>query len=199
MSRLPLMPELLLDLDLDGKPVRVPSRLASDVESLHGAMAAEEILDRAREHVMDARAPVRRGRTLEEHELLIAARERLRDEILGLPAREHLLLERVRRELRREQRVARGRRGAVIVRSSTPRTSAVRCGSARPAISTISASVTGSQRIGQALIRHDREPEHAHPAMHRRDHLGHRGHSHRVGADRAQHAVLRARLERGAA
>ena len=37
--------------------------------------------------------------------------------------------------------------------------------------------------------------EHPHPAVHRHDHLGHRGHAHDVRADRAQHPVLRARLQ----
>ena len=87
--------ELLLDLDLDRQAVRVPARLSRDTEALHRAMAAEEILDRAREHVMDARPAVRRRRTFEEHEVGAPSRARRasarRDP--PLPAREQLALD----------------------------------------------------------------------------------------------------------
>ncbi len=94
--------ELLLDLDLDRQAVRVPSRLARHAKSLHRAVAAEEILDRAREDVMDARAAVRRRRALEEHELgptRTVALDTCKQ--TGLcPAREDFGLETVRRAIR---------------------------------------------------------------------------------------------------
>ena len=60
--------ELLLDLDLDRKAVRVPARLALDAESFHRAMAAEQILERPRKDVMDAGSAVCRRRTFKEYE-----------------------------------------------------------------------------------------------------------------------------------
>ena len=55
-------PELLLDLDLDRQPVRVPARLPRHVEPAHGPVPAEQILQRSREHMMNARPAVRRRR-----------------------------------------------------------------------------------------------------------------------------------------
>jgi len=51
-------------------------------------MAAEEILDRAREHVMDAGPPVRGRRSLEEDErrIVLARGQRLGEELLLFPA-----------------------------------------------------------------------------------------------------------------
>src|SRR5262249_37061744 len=99
--------ELLLDLDLDGQAVRVPARFARHAKSLHRAIAAEKIFDRAREDVMDAGLAVRRRRPLEEHERrrALAGGQRLLEEILGVPAREQLALEVVRRAIRRQQPV----------------------------------------------------------------------------------------------
>src|SRR6185503_5287219 len=50
----------LLDFDLDRQAVRVPTRLSLDAIALHRAVTAEQILDRSREHVMDARLAVGR-------------------------------------------------------------------------------------------------------------------------------------------
>src|SRR6185436_10285738 len=63
-GRLPVDPELLLDLDLDREPVRVPAALARDVEATHRLVAGEEILDDPREDVPVVRQPVRRRRPL---------------------------------------------------------------------------------------------------------------------------------------
>ncbi len=60
--------QLLLDLDLDGQPVRVPARLAGDVVAAHGLEAGEHVLDRAREHVAVVGHAVGGGRALVEHE-----------------------------------------------------------------------------------------------------------------------------------
>src|SRR6185503_10008441 len=60
--------ELLLDLVLDRQAVRVPARFARAVEAAHGLVARIEILERAREHVVDARPAVRRRRPFVEHE-----------------------------------------------------------------------------------------------------------------------------------
>ena len=89
--------ELLLDLDLDGQAVRVPASLARDVESFHRAMAAEEILHRPREYVMDSGTSVGGWRTLEEHELRTAGRLRLKtaEQSFLVPEREHFALETV--------------------------------------------------------------------------------------------------------
>ena len=65
---LPLMPSCFSTSISTGQPVRVPAGLARDAEALHRAVAAEEILDRAREDVVNARPAVRRRRTFEEHE-----------------------------------------------------------------------------------------------------------------------------------
>ncbi len=91
--------ERLLDFDLHRQTVRVPSRLPRDVEPAHRAMPAEEILQRAREHVVDARPSVGRRRALEEHELrrIFAGRERPAKEILARPPREHFLFQLARR------------------------------------------------------------------------------------------------------
>jgi hypothetical protein len=64
------------------------------VEATHGAMAAEEVLDRPRENVMDARATVGRRRPLEKDELRLpfGLGERLLKEIFLLPESENFLL-----------------------------------------------------------------------------------------------------------
>src|SRR5688572_3673577 len=96
-------PQLLLDLDLHRQAMRVPPRLPEDAVSLHHAVATEEILDRAREHVMDTRLAVRRGWTLEEHEVLstLTGLERAGEDVLLGPARQHFLLEHARQLLGR--------------------------------------------------------------------------------------------------
>src|SRR5689334_14447969 len=60
--------ELFFDLDLDGQSMRVPTCFPRHTEALHRAVTTEEIFDRAREHVMDARLAVGGRRTFEEHE-----------------------------------------------------------------------------------------------------------------------------------
>ena len=61
--------ELFLDLVLHGQSVGVPAGLTRAVETAHRLVAREQVLEGAREHVMDAGPAVRGGRPLVEHEL----------------------------------------------------------------------------------------------------------------------------------
>ena len=70
ISCLPLMPSCFSTSISTGRPCVSHPALRVHAVALHRAMAAEEVLDRAREHVVDARRAVRRRRTLEEHERL---------------------------------------------------------------------------------------------------------------------------------
>ena len=188
--------ELLLDLDLDRQAVRVPAGLSRHAKSLHRAIAAEQILDRAREHVVNARTSVRRRRAFKEHECRRAGPrvERLLKQMLVFPTRQQLALDVVRRTIGRKQLKAR-RGGCGHRRSSTPRTSAVRLGSARFATAMIRSTVAGSSASGRHMIGDDRQPQHAHARVNRDDDLGHGRHPDDVGADGAQKAILGARLE----
>src|SRR6185436_8985801 len=90
--------ELLLHLDLDRQAVRVPTGLAQHVEPLLRAMPGEQVLDRARKHVMDTGLAVRGRWTLEEDEAPggVARFQRALEEPLGPPLRQQLALEIVR-------------------------------------------------------------------------------------------------------
>ncbi len=142
----------LLDFDLDRQPVRIPSRLALDAKSFHRAMTAEQILDGAREHVMDAGSSVRRRRTFEEHERrrTLAFGERARKEILLAPSREQCQLQLCRGLIGGHEGETRLRHaGDAHIRSRTPRTSAVSFGSARAAVAMIVAISAGSSASGR--------------------------------------------------
>ncbi len=138
--------ERLLDLDLDGEAVRVPPGDARHPLSQHGVVAAHHVLDGAREHVVDAGAPVSGGRPLEEDEggPVAGGVLRLLEQPLVLPRREQLLLEPVRRQLRVERR-----EGHQFRRSSTPRTSALSRGSAVRATAMMRSSETGASASGR--------------------------------------------------
>ena len=58
--------ELLFDLELHRQAMRVPARLALDVEALHRFVAPEEVLEGAGEYVVGGRLAVGRGRALVE-------------------------------------------------------------------------------------------------------------------------------------
>ena len=58
--------ERLLDLDLDGQAVRVPTALARDSFASHRLVAGEEVLEHAREHVVHAGRAVGGRRALVE-------------------------------------------------------------------------------------------------------------------------------------
>ena len=62
----------LLDLELDGQPMRVPARLAKHLAPLHRLIARQHILDHTRQDMPDVRAAVRRRRTIVERERLAA-------------------------------------------------------------------------------------------------------------------------------
>ena len=112
---LPLMPSCFSTSISTGRPCVSQPALREHAIALHRAMAAEEILDRAREHVMDARPSVRRRRALEEHE---RRRARARASVcskrlLVVPAREQLPLDVVGRAIGRQRLKARRVVGAV--------------------------------------------------------------------------------------
>ena len=95
MSCLLLEAELPLDLELDREAVAVPAGLARHVVPAHRLVAREHVLEDAREHVVRARAAVRRGRALVEDERVgaLAAADRLVEDVALAPALEHPLLE----------------------------------------------------------------------------------------------------------
>src|SRR5687768_4401258 len=101
---------------------------------------------------MDAGLAVRGRRALEEHEVLtsLARLERSGEDVLVVPARQHLLLEYAGQLLGRQRTIVRHRRiDSGHRRSRTPRTSAPRWGSARDATAMISSSVAGSRASGR--------------------------------------------------
>ena len=81
--------QFFLDFDFDRQAVRIPSGLARYEIPLHRAVAAEEILDRTREHMVNAWAAIGGGRPLVEHERLGTSPRGLRllEQLLGVPAR----------------------------------------------------------------------------------------------------------------
>src|SRR5205085_4370970 len=103
-----------------------------------------------REHVMNAGAPVRSWWTFKEYESRpVGMRvERLLEEALILPAREQLALDVISGTIGRERLVSRGG-GRSHTRSSTPRTSAVRFGSALFATAMMRSTVAGSSASGR--------------------------------------------------
>jgi hypothetical protein len=58
--------ELALDLELDGEAVAIPPALAGHVAAAHGLEAREQVLERPRPHVVQARLAVGGGRPLVE-------------------------------------------------------------------------------------------------------------------------------------
>jgi hypothetical protein len=100
--------ERLLDLELDREPVRVPARLALDVAALHGLVAADDVLERASQHMVDAGPAVRGGRALVEHEAgrALAVGEALPERVLLAPEACDVLLH--PRELRPRVHVLKG-------------------------------------------------------------------------------------------
>src|SRR5436190_8820625 len=137
--------ELFLDLDLDGQTVRVPPRFALHVKAFRGAVPAKQVLQRAREHVMDAGPSVRRRRTIEEHKgrrALVRA-HRLLEETFLAPPLEQLALQFVRRTRRRQLGKTRLglRHGHAQSRSTTPVTRLFNAGCASFAAAMTSASV----------------------------------------------------------
>ena len=143
---LPVELELLLDLDLDRQAVGVPARDAGDLLALHRVVAADQVLDRAGEDVMDARTAVGRGRALVEHERLAAAvgLEGPPEQALGLPA----LRAAAAPAGRRRDRARTGTPSGQLAPPASA-TSRVSCGSARPAVAMIRPMSAGSSASGR--------------------------------------------------
>src|SRR4029077_18551415 len=89
-------PELLLDLDLDGKPVAVPAALAGDVVTSHRLEARIEVFEDAGPYVMETGTAVRGRRALVEDPRLgpLAQPLGLFDDLASPPPRQHSFLER---------------------------------------------------------------------------------------------------------
>ena len=88
----PVQTEFLLDLDLDRQTVRVPTALALDAQALERLVAAEGVLDRAPEHVVDAGAAVGGWRSFVEGERgrTVALGDALGESVFALPHTEHV-------------------------------------------------------------------------------------------------------------
>jgi hypothetical protein len=86
--------EFLLDPELHGQPVRIPSALAADEEAPHRLIAADEVLQGPGDDMVDARQAVRAGRTLVEDEWLgpFPEADALLEGLFGIPGRQDLLL-----------------------------------------------------------------------------------------------------------
>ena len=91
-----LHPELALDRELDRQAVAVPAALAVDLVPAHRAVAGEDVLEHARQHVVRAGGAVGGRRTLEEApaRAAAAALDRLLEDVALTPALEHVLLHR---------------------------------------------------------------------------------------------------------
>ena len=141
----------LLDLDLHGQPVRVPPRFPAHRVAGHRAMAAEQVLERSREHMMDPGTAIGRRRSFQEHpaRLVRVLRERLFEQALVAPPREKGLLHLSGRLFRRENGVVRLLVGHAGSFSSTPVTSVVSTGSAFAATAMICSSVAGTSASGK--------------------------------------------------
>ena len=105
--------QLLLHLDFHREPMGVPAGDAGDRPPLHGAEAADEVLDGAGKDVVDARAPIGGRRPLVEHERCTAGprRHAPAKEVFGFPGVEQLLLELVGAEFGEGRESHQGRRG----------------------------------------------------------------------------------------
>ena len=86
--------EQFFHFQLDGKPVRIPARLAQDVLALHGLIAGDDILHHAGEDMPDVRLSVRRGRAVVKGKLLVplVALHALPEHVVLLPEGDDLLL-----------------------------------------------------------------------------------------------------------
>ena len=104
ISLLALEAELLLDLDLHRQAVRVPAGLALHVVALHRLVAREEVLEDARDDVVDAGLAVGRGRALVEDEerRVVAALEALLEDVVSLPELEYAGVERREVDVRQD-------------------------------------------------------------------------------------------------
>ena len=92
--RLAVQAEHLLDLQLDRQAVGIPAGLAQHVVALHGAVARDDVLDRAGLHVADVRLAVGRGRAVKEGERgrALAQRHALLENVVFPPEFDDLFL-----------------------------------------------------------------------------------------------------------
>ena len=75
--------------------MRIPASLAQDVLALHGLVARDQVLESAREHVMQTRATVRRRRPFKEDIalVLLAQLHGLLEGVVLLPELQDLFFE----------------------------------------------------------------------------------------------------------
>ena len=87
--------ERLFNAKLHGESVGVPAGLAVNAESLHRLVTAENILNSAGHHMVDAGHTVGRGGTLEEDERsgTLAQLDTAAEQVIGVPLGEHLLVD----------------------------------------------------------------------------------------------------------
>ena len=90
-----LLAQALLDFMLDRQTVRIPAGFARHVVAAHGLVAREDVLERARQHMVDAGLAVRGRRTFIETELraVFGLLERLLENVVLTPELQHLFLE----------------------------------------------------------------------------------------------------------
>ena len=140
--------ERLLDLDLDGQPVRVPPRDARDRLPQHRVKATDQILERPREDVVDAGPAIRGRRSLKEDERRTVARgvADAGEQPLVFPRREQMFFQLVDRLGQVGRRIRHQ-----VRRSSTPRTTAASFGSAPRATAMICSTDVGSRASGRQL------------------------------------------------
>ncbi len=89
-----LEPELFFDFDFHWEPMRIPTRFAVNLESLHGLISAHQIFQRSGHDMVDARTAVRRGRSFIKREpgFPFARSNALLENLALLPKPENLLL-----------------------------------------------------------------------------------------------------------
>src|SRR3989442_6819422 len=132
--------------DLDRQAVRVPAGHAGHAVAQHRVEAADQVLDGAREDVVDAGAAVGGGWSLEEDERRAVALSFLgaREQPLVLPRGQQLFFQRIHRQGGVEDLV-----GHQLSRAQTPRTTVVRCGSAASATAMIRSTDAASSASGR--------------------------------------------------
>ena len=87
--------ETFLHAEFDRQAVGVPAGLALHLEAFHRLVTAEDVLDGAGHHMVDARHAVCRGRTLEKHKgwSALAHLHTLFKKMLCIPCSQHLFVD----------------------------------------------------------------------------------------------------------
>ena len=122
MSSLEVKPSSASTRQLDREPVAVPAALALDVVPAHRLVAREDVLEHARQHVVEAGRPVGGRRSLVEAPLrrALAPADRLGEHVALAPALEHALLELGERGARVDRAVRRAGHGRRILGAAAP-------------------------------------------------------------------------------